>query len=544
MSAMATSEGATLLLMNGRIKTVVPDHEVEALAIGGDRILAIGTARDLESLKGSRTEVIDLHGNTALPGFIDAHCHLKNLGASLVDINCKQAGMDSIPGIVDAIRHRASLVPAGTWIRARGYNHHRLKERRHPTRFDLDVAAPDHPVLVTRACGHISAFNTNAMSAVGLAPDSPDPPRGEFGREDGVLSGVAYEMAQLPFKEASALSNDEVRATLRMAQDAYLAAGCTGVHDAGGLIGPSFKELQTLADSGDWRLRVYAIAAIGAEDAGEQVALGLLESGIRTGFGDDLIRVGAFKAITDGASSGPTCATREPYASDPTDRGILYWEQDELNALVERANQAGFQVTMHAVGDRAIEAVLDAMEGAEEAGPGLKRPRIEHCAMVPDDLAARVAGLRVTAVMQPAFFWEFGDGYVLNYGRDRAEAMFPAKSLSTRGVVVAGSSDAPVTDHRPLFGIEEAITRATITGDVCGPGERLSLSQAIRLYTYNAAYASFAERDRGSLEVGKLADIVVLDADLENVPSEQIADIPIAATIVGGEIVFGQGLNG
>jgi predicted amidohydrolase YtcJ len=243
--------------------------------------------------------------------------------------------------------------------------------------------------------------------------------------------------------------------------------------------------------------------------------------------------------MTDGSSSGPTAATREPYTSNCQDCGILYWEQEALDDLLGRAHRQGFQCTVHAVGDRAIEQTLDAMARAQREAPreGL-RHRIEHCGICPPDLQARVHGQRIVPVLQPAFFWEFGDGYIENYGQHRADTMFPARSLVARGVPAAGSSDAPVTRQAPLFGIEQALTRATMDGQVCGPNERVDLTTAIRMHTINGAFAAFEERLKGSLEPGKLADLVVLADDLSRVPAAQIRLVGVAMTVVGGRIVY------
>ena len=239
--------------------------------------------------------------------------------------------------------------------------------------------------------------------------------------------------------------------------------------------------------------------------------------------------------VTDGSSSGPTAATREPYTSDPDDSGIAYWSQDDLDVLLGRAHRAGWQCTVHAVGDRAIEQTLDALARAQAEFPreGL-RHRIDHCGITPPDLQERVIRQGIVPAMQPAFFWEFGDGYIRNYGRHRADVMFPARSLLDAGVTVAGSSDAPVTDHRPLFGIEQAMTRATMDGDVCGPDERVDLDTAIRMHTINGAYASFTEGVKGSIEPGKLADLVLLDVDLRDVEQDEVRDVPVAMTFVEG----------
>jgi predicted amidohydrolase YtcJ len=243
--------------------------------------------------------------------------------------------------------------------------------------------------------------------------------------------------------------------------------------------------------------------------------------------------------MTDGSSSGPTAATREPYTSNGQDCGILYWDQDRLNTLLGRAHRQGFQCSVHAVGDRAIEQTLNAMARAQREYPREElRHRIDHGGICPPDLQDRVHAQHIVPAMKPAFFWEFGDGYIQNYGRHRADTMFPVKSIIAAGVAVAGSSDAPLTHYALLFGIEQALTRKTMAGDVCGPDERVDLTTAIRMHTINGANASFEEGFKGGLEMGKAADLVVLADDLSWVPVKHIREVGVAMTVVGGEAVY------
>jgi predicted amidohydrolase YtcJ len=308
------------------------------------------------------------------------------------------------------------------------------------------------------------------------------------------------------------------------------------VHDAGGLVGSAFGSCQDLVEAGRLKLRIYAFATVNSL---HHPVMGVLGAGMRTGLGDERLRLGAFKVMTDGSSSGPTAATREAYTSNAQDCGILYWDQQGLDDLIGRAHRQGFQCTVHAVSDRAIEQPLNAMARAQHEYPRHRlRHRIEHCAICPPDLQERVRAQHIVPAMQPAFFWEFGDGYIHNFGRHRADTMFPVKSLIAAGVPVAGSSDAPVTHYAPLFGIEQALTRKTVAGDVCGPDERVDLTTAIRLHTINGAFASFEEGFKGSLEVGKAADLVLLAEDLSRVPIERLRDVGVVMTVVGGEVVY------
>jgi hypothetical protein len=485
---------AELIFTGGQVHTVNATNDiVQAVAIGAGRILAIGSTKEIRALAGPGTREVALRGRSLLPGFIDAHCHLTGLGMATVSIDCKAPGMQSIEALQKAVYERAATQPPGTWIRGRGYDQTRLRERRHPTRNDWDTVAPDHPVIFTRTCGHIASVNSRALAVAGITDQTPDPTGGRYDREGSRNLGVAYETAQTPLQMAALPTVDEFSAALLRASEAYLAAGCTSVHDAGGLVGAAFGPCQDLVEDGRLKLRIYAFATVNSL---QHRVMGVLGAGMRSGFGDERLQLGAFKVMTDGSSSGPTAGTRQPYTSNSHDCGILYWDQDELDELLGRAHRQGFQCTVHAVGDRAIEQTLNALARAQREFPreGL-RHRIEHCAICPPDLQTRVRAQHIVPAMQPAFFWEFGDGYIQNYGRHRADTMFPVKSLIAAGVPVVGSSDAPVTRYAPLFGIEQALTRKTMAG-------------------------------------------VVLAEDLSQVPVERLRDVGVVMTAIGGEVVY------
>ena len=529
---------AELIFSGGVVHTVDAENSIaQAVAVAGGRILAVGSDAEVRATGGPSTAHVELRGRSLLPGLIDSHAHFTGVGGAMDAIDCKAPGMDSIAALVEAVRERAQALPAGALIRGRGYDHTKLAEDRHPNRDDFDPVAPDHPVIFTRTCGHILAWNSKALELSGLRDDAPDPDGGRYDRDgEGRLLGVSYERANAPFQAISQPSSDQLRRWLLAANDAYLAAGGTSVHDAGGMVGEPMNIATELVATGELQVRLYAFVTVNALD---HPHIAMLDSGFRTGFGTERLMIGAFKVMTDGSSSGPTAATREPYSSNSDDSGIAYWAQDDLDALLGRAHRAGWQCTVHAVGDRAIEQTLDALARAQEEAPRENlRHRIDHCGITPPDLQERVIRQGIVPAMQPAFFWEFGDGYIHNYGRHRADVMFPARSLIQAGVNVAGSSDAPVTDYRPLFGIEQAITRATMSGDVCGPEERVDLETAIRMHTINGAYASFSEDVKGSIEPGKLADLTLLDADLREVPPTEMRDLPVAMTFVEGRAVY------
>lgn len=532
---MAEARADTVFL-NGRVLTMDPRRpEAEALAVAGDRIVALGTSDEIRPLGGVGAEVVDLRGRALLPGFVDSHCHLSGYGLGQLGLDCKARGVGSIADLQRELAAFRETVPPGGWIRARGYDQSRLTEGRHPTRWDLDEVAPDHPVHLVRTCGHIGVANSRALELAGIRDDSPDPPGGLFERHDGRLTGLLYEAAQYPVHEAGRASPEELERALDVAERDWLRAGITSAVDCGRASG-HLRAWQQRKLAGRQRLRVTLATLTGG---GRRQGPAFLETEVCTGFGDDRLRVGPFKVMVDGSSSGPTAGTREPYASRPDFSGQITVGQEELDRLFADAHRAGFQLTMHGVGDRAIEMGLDAMEKAFQAGgPPRLPPRIEHCAMVPSDLLARLKQVGVIPVAQPYFLWEFGDGYLRNYGPERGGRMFPLRSFLDAGIQVAGSSDAPVSAHEPLRAVQSAATRQTMDGQVAGPEERIDVVDALRMYTLSGAEASGEGRSRGSLEVTKRADLIVLGDDPTRVAVGEIAAIPVELTMVGGEVVY------
>ncbi|MDY6820916.1 MAG: amidohydrolase [Deferribacterota bacterium] len=511
----------------------------EALAIKDGKIIAIGLNRDLECLKGSKTKVIDLDDNIAMPGFIDAHAHFITYGTNMLGINLKSEDVKSIGDIKNKVRERAESSPPGKWIRGWGYDHTKLIEKRHPDRFDLDEVAKNYPVILTRTCGHIAVVNSKALELAGLKDDASDPPGGKFGRYDGKLNGVLYESAQRKVTAAAAFTLEEYKSAIKQANYGFLSKGITSVSDAGmgGRLG-----IQGLIESFVERKIQVRVNLFASNILGDNIGDYFLETGLTTGFGNNFISLGPYKVMVDGSSSGPTCATRKAYTSDINNTGILYYTQDELDRLIEKAHIRGFQLSAHCVGDKAIEMMLNAIEKAFKKHPkkhfkGL-RPRIEHCAICPADLVERIKRLGVIPVVQPIFFHEFGDGYIENYGRERTNYMFPLKSFINNNILAAMSTDAPVSMLDPLKNIYEAVTRKTLSGKSCGQAECITVYDALRAYTYNSAYASFQEDIKGSLKVGKLGDVVVLSKNILEVPIDNISDIKVEMTISNGEIVY------
>lgn len=525
---------ADLVFLNGQVITMGESRpRAQAVAVFRDRIVLVGDAAAVRSEIGPQTEVIDLKGRALLPGFNDAHCHIVGYGQSRLWIDCRAEVTPDLEALLNKVKEAAAKHEPGHWIRGRGYEDTRLPPNYAVTRHDLDRVAPQHPVYLVRVCGHVSVANSRALELAGITRETPDLPGGDIDRDaHGEPTGVLREMALDLIRDVlPPLAQKEVEASiLRAAQD-YLSAGITSVQNAGtGAL--ELGAFYNLHKRNELPLRVYLMVAPEVMDP-------LIEAGLRTGFGDDRLRVGPLKVFMDGGIGARTAAMHEPYANEPENRGITRMEQEELNELVERAHRAGFQIGCHAIGDRAIEAVLDAYERVLERWPRADhRYRIEHCGLPSGDLLDRMAKLDVLPVPQPIFLREGGDPYLRNLGEERAHQVYPLRRFLDAGFPISGSSDSPVSSFAPLIGIETAVTRRTWDGQTLGPGQEVTLEEALRMYTLNGAYASFEEHIKGSIKVGKLADLVVLERDPFQVPPDKVADISVEMTIVGGEIVY------
>lgn len=530
---------ADTVFVNGQVITVNRHNTVaEALAVSGRRIAYVGDNASARALIGKGTEVIDLKGRSLVPGFTDAHEHVLVRGANALGVDCRSPGVSSIEDIKRLIAERAKVTPKGEWIRGWGYDHSKLAEGRHPDRFDLDEAAPDHKVLIVRVCCHIGTFNSNALAFAGVPDSATEIAGSPVGQRNGMNNGVLFEKAYMEVIAKAQPTIDEMVEALAVANTMFLAEGITCCHDAGGHGAPSMRAFQKAV--ADERIKVRLITMLFAL-MGETAAFSdlYIDSGLCTGFGNDRLKLGPVKIMIDGSSSGPTAATLADYTSMPGDRGLVCLSQEYIDDVTLRAHKAGFQMTAHAVGDRGITMMLDAFEKALKAHPRADhRHRIEHCAMTSPELLARIKALGIVPVAQPIFLYEFGDGYLRNYGPVRGNRMFPCGSFIRAGVPVVGSSDCPVTFSNPLLNMHLAVNRTTQSGQRIGPNERITVAQALRMFTYSGAWVSFDEHKRGSLEPGKLADLAVLSAPLFNVPDREIRDVVVDMTYIDGEQLY------
>ncbi|WP_409184823.1 amidohydrolase [Amycolatopsis sp. VS8301801F10] len=505
-----------------------------ALAVLHGRIVALGD--DARSLSARRR--VDLGGGFVAPGFHDAHNHMAWFGMGLDDVPLSDCR--SVDEVYDAVARRAAELPAGSWVVGSGYDQNKLAGGEHPDRHGLDRAAPGMLVRLKHTSGHMTLVNSAVLDQLDLANV---PVGGDVVRSaDGSPTGLLREQAQLllrPLTYPTPL--ESVVRGLDRASRQYLSEGITSVQEAGiggGLVGETPAELaayQLARERGVLRVRsTVMVAASVLHDLPDGAGFGL-DLGLRTGLGDEWLRIGPMKLFADGSLVGRTCAMHEPFDGEPDNRGYFQVPEEELTRTIRQAHDAGWQIATHAIGDRAITVVLDAYEAALAATPRADhRHRIEHCAVLPPAELARLASLGLIASPQGRFVNELGDGMRAALGEARVPWCYRLRSIVDAGCVLPASSDRPVVDGAPLLGLADMVHRRTSTGHPFSVEEALTPAEALRAYTYGSAYATFAESYLGTLEPGKLADFVVLSAD----PLSTVEDARVLGTAVGGELLY------
>ena len=510
----------------------------QAVAMTHGRFVGVGSNEDVEGLVGPGTKVMDLGGKTVLPGFIDAHIHVLNSGVR--HVMAADCDLPTLTQVQAELRKRVEVTPAGRWVQGFKFDDTKTdrtpsNDGRHLYRNDLDSVSTAHPILVAHRAGHVYYMNSAGLEAAGFNDETADPPGGRLGRDPdtGRLNGMIFERAIDPVRFGLIpVETEEVRREgLRTICDMLNRVGLTSVHDAR----VTAEEFQTYQDgkaAGELSLRVYALMWYPQFPA-------LRDAGIKSGLGDDRLRIGGIKMVADGAIATRTAYLSQPYEGSQCDHGILAMEQEEIEEQVMAMHRAGFQVCIHANGDLTIDMVLTAYEKAQQAHPRSDtRHRIEHCTLVNPGLLARMKALGCIATPFCTYVYHHGEK-MRYYGEQRLEWMFAQRSFIDAGVVSTGATDYPPGPFEPLLGIQSCVTRTDSTGKEWGVNQKVSVEEALRLYTLNGAYASFEENIKGSIETGKLADLVVLGSDPTQVDPLEIKDIQVEQTIVGGETVYG-----
>jgi len=522
-----------LVLLNANILTMdAAQSRAQAVAIADGRFLAVGSNEEVSALATSRATKVDLTGRTVVPGFIDAHTHPCYAGLRhLRQIDCD---LRSIGDIQSAIRQRAAQTPPGQWVIGFKYDDTKTREGRLLTRQDLDAASPHHPVRIEHRGGHTSYVNSLAFKLASVSEQTPDPPGGRFDRDaqNRQLNGRVSENANAVFEKLipSNYTRDDYRQAVKLISGMMARAGVTSAHDAQGSP-EDLRAYQDAHEAAELSVRVYCLIDSPHFDR-------MLAAGVRTGLGNEWVRVGALKLNCDGSISERTARLSEPYIGRPNDHGILVMEEPELYAYVRKAHEAGWQVGVHANGDVAIDMTLRVYERVQREVPRRDpRFRLEHCTVINDSLVQRIRALG--AIPNPFSTYVYYHGEKMReYGPERLDRMFAVRSFLDAGIRVTQTSDYPPGPFEPMMALRSMVTRIDSKGNPWGLKQRVSVEEALRVGTIHGAYASFEEKTKGSIEPGKLADLVVLGRDPLREDPMSLINIPVERTMVGGRWVY------
>ena len=541
--------GADLILLHGKVWTgesaAGAAKTAEAVAIANGRILAVGSDEEMRAYQGPNTTVIDLKGRLVVPGLTDSHAHFIPGGFQLLSVDLKDARSEE--EFVRRIAAKARTLPSGRWMRGGDWDEESWSSEKLPTRWLIDPATPHTPVFISRYDGHAALANSLALELAGVTKDTRDPAGGVIVRDpkSGEPTGVLKDEAQnLVAKAIPRPSESEMEEALRAALKEAARVGLTSIHDI--TVGPeawngNFTgeiELLRRAELEGWlTCRIYAITPIANWK-------NLEAAGISHDMGSEYLEMGAVKAFADGSLGSRTAWMFKPYDDDPGNSGLpmpIMAPPAKLEEIARQADKAGIQICTHAIGDRAVASLLDIYERIGGEHPAAHRFRVEHAQhMRPEDFA-RFGKLGIVASMQPYHAIDDGRWAEKRIGHERARSSYAWKSMLDAGAVLAFGSDWPVAPLDPLSGIYAAVTRATLDGKNPGgwfPEQRLTVAEALRAYTFGAAYAAFQENDKGTITPGKLADVVVLSEDLFRISPERIKDVRVDITILGGRVVY------
>ncbi len=530
---------AALILHSGKIVTLSADNAIgEAIAIRDGRVLKVGRNVDILKLKDGATRLIDLHGRTLIPGLIDSHSHPTTYGMHIFQPDLSKA--KTLAEIVQLIGAKAKESKPGEWITNSGiWNETKLAEKRNPTRADLDAVTPNNPVFLSR--GHLGVANSMALKALGIERTTPDPPGGTIEKDPatGDLTGRLYERAQDGVRRVLPLpTHEQLMASQRQSYKELSAAGVTSVRSASDTP-EGMRAYIDLHNRGEATLRTSVTIRINPNDPPEVLEAMLRDSPVSSGLGDDMLRVWGIKMVADGGSD--LAYLRKEYVNRPGFRGQPGGTRENFITAARLCNKYGWRVGIHALGDAAIDMVLDAYEAANRDSSIVgKRWSIEHGYMLQPEHFERIKRLGLMVHPQTWHLYNLRRNFLDNYGRAYADMSHPYRKLLDAGIPIAGGTDWPLQPNDQFFYLWVAISRKTIDGEVVGADQKLTREEALRFHTLWAAYSTFEEQVKGSLEPGKFADLAVLSADYLTIPEDQIKDITPLMTMVGGKVVFAK----
>lgn len=540
MSVALAQPQADLVLVNGRVWTGNPKQpEAEAVACLGSRIVAVGTSAEVSRWAGARTQVIDLKGKRVTPGFNDAHVHFYTGGSQLAGVQLRDARSEK--EFADRIARFAAKTPKGRWITGGNWDHENWTPSRLPTRQLIDAATPDHPVFVNRLDGHMALANSLALKMAGITRETKDPPGGEIVRDErgeptGILKDAAMGVVRRVIPGPSPAELEEaLKAAMRYAAQ----NGVTSVQDMSA--SPDIlAAYQRLLRRGELTVRVYAHQPLPSWER-------LARIGVRAAFGDEKLKIGGLKGFADGSLGSTTALFFEPYRDNPKTAGLPADEmipESKMQANITGADRAGLQVAVHAIGDKANYLILEMFEAAaKKNGARDRRFRIEHAQHLRMQDIPKFAALGVVASMQPYHAIDDGRWAWKRVGPEVLRGTYAFRSLLDAGVHLAFGSDWYVAPMEPLMGIYAAVTRRTLDGKNPGgwiPEQKITVAEAVRAFTWGSAFASFEEHIKGTIEPGKLADLVVLSEDIFTIAPERIEQVKVSMTVFDGKVVFRQ----
>ncbi len=528
-----------LIVFNATIRTMDPEQpNAEAVAIYGNRIAALGKDSDIRKLAGPRTRLVDAQKRLVLPGFNDSHVHFLDGGFSLSNVDLRDAKTPE--EFARRIGDFAKTQPKGRWIVEGGWDHEKWPGTPLPTKEMIDAVTPDHPVFVNRTDGHMAAANSLAIKLAGISSEMKDPPGGSIVRNaKGEPAGVFKDAAMDPFWKVIPAKSFEQKLEAARAGSKYAASlGVTSVQDMSA--GEDLAVYQYLLERGELQTRIYAMRSILSSDV-------LRNAGVRAAFGSDMLRIGGLKGFADGSLGSTTALFFEPYSDEPGTRGLLGDQMQPEGIMLKRtlaADSASMQVMIHAIGDEANKQVLDIFNQTSELnGPRDRRFRIEHAQHLRTNEIVRFGTQKVIPSMQPYHAIDDGRWCDKRIGTERSKGTYPFRSLLDSGAKLAFGTDWTVAPLNPMISVYAAVTRRTLDGKNPNgwvPEQKITVEEAVRCYTVNSAYAEFAEKVKGTITPGKLADIVMLDKDIFQIDPIEIENAKVVMTILDGKIVHQQ----
>jgi hypothetical protein len=528
---------ADTIIVNAVVHTMdKAQPTAEAVAIYANRIVAVGSSKDIKKLAGPNTRTIDAKKRLLLPGFNDAHTHFMSGGFQLSSVDLRDA--DSPQEFAARIKAFAEKLPKGRWITGGDWDHERWSDAKLPTKDLIDSITPDTPVFVSRLDGHMALANSLALRLAGVTRQTLDPPGGVIVRDkSGEPTGVLKDAAQsFVWKVIPPASFEEKLAAARAASEYAAKLGVTSIQDVSA--GTDVGVYQALLDRGELKTRIYAIAPLPQWER-------LAQTGVRAHFGSEMLRVGGLKGFSDGSLGSTTALFYEPYRDEPSTSGIAGDEMYPEGAMLKRvtdADRAGLQVMIHAIGDRANDLILSVFEHVErENGKRDRRFRIEHAQHLRQQDIPRFARDRVIASMQPYHAIDDGRWAEKRIGKERAKTTYAFRSLLDAGATLAFGTDWTVAPLNPLLTVYAAVTRRTIDGKNSKgwvSEQKISVEETVHAYTVGSAYAEFQENVKGTITPGKLADLVLLSRDIFKIDPKEIENVKVVLTMVDGRVVY------